>query len=292
MIRMERPVAAIPADWKKKADAETRDNLALFLAAKPGKKKNRKPPPEPEFTFKAYGHVLLRRALNKTYLFKCAYCETFFGAASPVAVEHYRPKGAIIDGKRRLTPGYFWLAADWHNLLPSCTDCNSPRRQDEDDGSTRVRGKGNFFPIAKGSRRARLPGAEKKESPLLLHPERDFPESHLEFRVDRRRLGLVMPARIKGKDSPRGKASIEYYALDRPQLKWSREQAAKRLLSHLRNTRRTLRDFRNNPADAQRRRDFEENIADLKEMVAPGQQYLAMMRAILRKEYPEFARQI
>jgi hypothetical protein len=292
MIRMERPVTAIPADWKAKADIETRNNIAMFKAAKPGKKRGRKAPPEPEFTFKAYGHILLRRALNKTYLFKCAYCETFYGAVSPVAVEHYRPKGAIIEGKRLIKPGYFWLAAEWENLLPSCSDCNSPRRQDEDDGKSRVRGKGNFFPIAKGSRRARAPGSEKKELPLLLHPERDFPEEHLEFPTDRRRLGLVIPARKKGKDSPRGQASIEYYALDRPQLKWNREQDAKRLLAHLRNTRQSLRDFKDDPTNAQRRKLYEENIEDLQDFIAPGQQYLALMRTILREEFPEFASKI
>ena len=89
-----------------------------------------------------------------------------------MAVEHYRPKGEVLEGNLRLRPGYYWLAATWDNLLPSCTDCNSPRRQEESGGTVRVRGKGKYFPLAKGSRRAKSPGAESRENPLLLSSQK------------------------------------------------------------------------------------------------------------------------
>src|SRR5262249_46448035 len=73
---------------------------------------------------------------------RCAYCETpmtgFFGDA-----EHHRPKGrvsetneegvsivvrAIVEvGVEKIEiehPGYFWLAYNWRNLIPSCQWCN------------------------------------------------------------------------------------------------------------------------------------------------------------------------
>ena len=43
-------------------------------------------------------------------------------------MEHYRPK-ARVSTEQGDKPGYYWLAARWENLLPSCTDCNSPRKQ-------------------------------------------------------------------------------------------------------------------------------------------------------------------
>jgi hypothetical protein len=69
------------------------------------------------------------------------------------------------------------------------------------------------------------------------------------FLVERDRLGVIRAALIGGSSSPKGEASIEVYALDRPQLVISRQSAAKRLVSHLRNTRLSLR-----PAPRQSRR--------------------------------------
>jgi 5-methylcytosine-specific restriction endonuclease McrA len=281
----------MPSAWKLKADQETQQAIAAFNAAVKRMRASRTRPATLEyaFEFKVYGDELLRGALNQHYRYKCAYCETFFGAAQPVAVEHYRPKGEIIEGDKRVKPGYYWLAATWDNLLPSCTDCNSRRTQTADNGTARVRGKGNYFPLAKGTRRATRPGAEKNETPLLLHPEKDEPERHLEFLVAPDRLGVIRPTLIHGAPSEKGALSIEIYALDRPQLVDFRRTMAKRMVSHLRNTRLTLRQHRADPADADARRSYEENMADLREMIAHGQPYLAMMRAILRAEFPEQA---
>ena len=78
------------------------------------------------FHFKIYKDATVKSALEKLFHGKCAYCETKYEANQPVDIEHYRPKSAyMVDGK--LTkPGYWWLAADWTNLLPSCIDWSSP----------------------------------------------------------------------------------------------------------------------------------------------------------------------
>ena len=92
--------------------------------------------------YKAYKNPDIRAALEEAFGGKCAYCETYYAATQPVAIEHYRPKGEVtIDGKR-VPPGYYWLASEWTNLLPSCTDCNSPRKQDLPEES-RTAGKAN-----------------------------------------------------------------------------------------------------------------------------------------------------
>src|SRR5688500_1280853 len=77
------------------------------------------------FDFRAYGHDDVKLELERMFHQKCAYCESDYGATEPVDVEHYRPKGAFLRPDGSLSnPGYYWLAAEWTNLLPSCIDCN------------------------------------------------------------------------------------------------------------------------------------------------------------------------
>ena len=89
--------------------------------------------------------------LENVFPDKCAYCERaisgYYGDA-----EHFRPKGAVkaiganrsavipeckfvhpVDGSEvaMIHPGYFWLAYDWRNLLPSCVYCNSGQGKNE-----------------------------------------------------------------------------------------------------------------------------------------------------------------
>jgi hypothetical protein len=173
------------------------------------------------YVFKVYGKPDVRDALNHLFHEKCAYCESSYRATAPVDVEHYRPKGAIVINGKKEKPGYYWLAASWDNLLPSCIDCNRARTQrfegEEDDSEVReVGGKENQFPLADELLRGRDPDAEAGEEParLLLNPCKDHPERHLEFLPN----GLVRAKRR----SRRGAASIKVYALRRKGLKEER----------------------------------------------------------------------
>src|SRR5262249_14198650 len=65
---------------------------------------------------------------------KCAYCESRVRASYGGDVEHYRPKGKVDEDNSH--PGYYWLAYNPSNLLPSCALCNQ------------ARGKMTHFPIA------------------------------------------------------------------------------------------------------------------------------------------------
>ena len=315
MIRVQRPESLAPAAWVARATTERLEVIAAFkafqkaakakgakAAAKASKTKRVKSKvakktanakvkkeTEPEFSFKfaAYGDDLLREALNKTYAYKCAYCETFYGASQPVAVEHYRPKGAFVEGKVRVKPGYYWLAASWQNLLPSCTDCNSPRRQEMEAGKKVVRGKGNYFPLEPGSKRAHSPGREVSEKPLLLHPEIDDPDAHLEFLTEHDRVGVIRAALIGGQASAKAEASIDVYALDRPQLTSARAGHAKRLLSHIRATRKSLDEHRSRPGDPQLKQEYDEYRSELIDLyLSPVNPYCAMARQIARAELP------
>jgi hypothetical protein len=289
MIRVLKAANQIPADWLTKANNERDAAIAAFK--KPNSKAAR------DFAFKAYGDPLLRKALNAIYLYKCAYCESFYGATQPVAVEHYRPKGEVIEGKIvdgdivkddvPARPGYYWLAADWTNLLPSCTDCNSRRTQFELDGTEAVRGKGNFFPLKDPKKRATAPAEIQRESPLLLNPATDDPEKHIEFLADPpEKAGLIRPALTNGKPSILGEASIAVYALDRPQLQQHRIDAAKLVLFTIKQTERALRRHQGSPADKDLKEEYEDCLSELREVLSPSRPYTGMTRQIVRARYP------
>lgn len=188
-----------------------------------------KPGEAPEF--KAYGDPAVKTALHTLFGGHCAYCESRYDHVSPMDVEHFRPKGAVIEADGKLSkPGYYWLAADWDNLLPSCIGCNRARSQEQAlaDGTTvtDTSGKANLFPLAGGSVRAKASGEEATERALLLNPCRDDPRLYLLFRSD----GWVEPrAGAEERAEPRGLATIEVCGLDRASLVESRRRAATRL---------------------------------------------------------------
>lgn len=138
----------------------------------------------------------VKPALLKHFIKKCAYCETpitrFWGD-----VEHYRPKGKVTEDG--LHPGYYWLAYDTQNLLPSCQFCNQGH------------GKMNQFPVA-GTywRKHSEPCAEE---PLLVNPYFDDPSEYFIFPFDKERLTPL--GTIEARDrNPRGLRSIDIYNLN------------------------------------------------------------------------------
>ncbi len=120
---------------------------------------------------------------------KCAYCETLFSSNQPGDVEHFRPKGRVVDAAFRPIlieepdsmprehPGYYWLAYEWTNLFPACADCNRYRRHGKKAESGA--GKADRFPVE--GFRAHLEGDEGKEHALLIHPSDVEPSKHLVF---------------------------------------------------------------------------------------------------------------
>jgi hypothetical protein len=138
----------------------------------------RNKPPEPEYR-------LVARTLYERQWFKCAWCERACGFENQ-PVEHFRPKGGADDGRvadrkitRRDPDHYWWLAWTWSNLLFSCARCNGQAT------------KGNWFPIAPGSKRVPAPPRElmralppecldlASERALLIDPAADNPMDHI-----------------------------------------------------------------------------------------------------------------
>jgi uncharacterized protein (TIGR02646 family) len=172
------------------AAGRERKKAGEFLKKHPGK----------SFPFKVYASAEVKLALERLFRGKCAYCETRYAASQPMDVEHWRPKSE-----------YPWAASDWDNLLPSCIDCNRQRYQFlVDDGKKARAGKGTLFPLAKGSKRAASRAAMALEVPLLLHPNNDDPDEHLQYTVE-----AVVRARRNSEKAPE---SIRVFALNRSGL--------------------------------------------------------------------------
>ena len=231
------------------------------------------------FSFKAYGRDTVKQALNAAFGFKCAYCESYFGATQPIDVEHFRPKsGVAVDG-RLVKPGYYWLAASWGNLLPSCIDCNRGREQLVVGADARVVGKANQFPVAHEERRAHRPGDESREPRLLLHPSLDRVESHLEFTLE----GIVRPAvSTTGKESSKAVASIDVYALQRDGL--VRARKAREQLIRIEIGRARKAALRMNEPGAglfDFAEDLRESLGLLRDYMAPGSPYAGMARQLI-----------
>lgn len=191
-------------DWVAKADAE---RLALLSAA----------PDTRQIKGHLYkgGRDFLLQATHK----KCAYCETFLPPGERKGdVEHYRPKGRVRDrhgsivqvvlaGEQVQHPGYFWLAYDYHNLLPVCGACNR-RARDEREG--RLTGKGDIFPTLDDYYAAQ-PDDVLNEKPSLLNPwlREDDPEEHLLFDPHTGRVAGL---------TPRGEETLHVLGLNRDGL--------------------------------------------------------------------------
>jgi uncharacterized protein (TIGR02646 family) len=228
-----------------------------------------------DFDFKAYKEPDVTAALNAEFHGKCAYCESVYEATAPVDAEHYRPKGGYVKDGKLTRPGYFWLAATWRNLLPSCSDCNRKRYQQFADEPDRLSGKANLFPIKSERRRATAPGQEAKEGRLLLHPRLDDPRPHLEF-VDG---GGVRPRELlPGLESARGAASIAVYGLTRDPLARRRRDRQIEVDGAVGHLERSVDDVRREPLDPLRRYYLALDVAALRRMTTDEAPYAAMAR--------------
>ena len=182
------------------------------------------------FKFKVYKSKDVIEALGVLFHKKCAYCEGRFGAFGPVDIEHYRPKGGVREDVAH--GGYWWLATNWDNLLPSCVDCNRERYQkvatevitglDWDAAAEVLAGKKNAFPIAGGNRASCQHDDHDAEDPLLIDPTRRDPEAHLEWgeilERSAQRLSVAVPREHHGKKDLYAENSIAIYGLNRRAL--------------------------------------------------------------------------
>jgi uncharacterized protein (TIGR02646 family) len=178
-----------------------------------------------DFEFWVYAKDEVRTALTEEFRGKCAYCEYEIGIRTDFDIEHFRPKKAVnVTGQEELRePGYYWLAASWSNLMPSCQFCNQIRKHEiaGEVGSVAI-GKKNQFPLRDESKRITSPDADladEEDYRLLINPSTDRPEEHMIFvtevtREDEEELGMVKAVKNGAKADEMGESSILVYALN------------------------------------------------------------------------------
>jgi uncharacterized protein (TIGR02646 family) len=187
--------------WKQRADEAKQAALDEYAARAAGRK--------PQDVFKSAVWGDLKDHLVTLFRHKCAYCEGRCESVARFEVEHFRPKRKVTEDLTH--PGYYWLAYEPTNLLPSCPRCNG--------GGAKM----NQFPLSNGSPRVSEPGpldALQQESPLLLNPyEPEDPALHLRY-TD---IGTVEAVT----NSLRGETSIRVYDLNREALMIERHENQK-----------------------------------------------------------------
>jgi len=242
--------------------------------------------PGAAFTYSAYTDNTVRDALTVLFKKKCAYCESNFVHTSFRNIEHFRPKGEI-TGAVPLSPGYYWLASDWDNLLLSCTLCNSQQRHTT-HGSTVVEtlGKMNQFPLHNFAhiRDHNIGIAAEEPRRLLIDPCKDKPEYFLSYGQE----GNILPKGQRGLRRLKGEKSIQVYALQRIDLVQERKKLriAIELQEHrvIENTNLFL-DFLG--IDQLRAAQFEATMARemkvLKSYMKPSSPYSAMAKEMIKK---------
>lgn len=180
-----------------------------------------------KFNYTAYSKQPLKNALTTLFHGKCAYCESRYAGSQPMDVEHWRPKGKVeVEGGE--LPGYYWLAATWSNLLPSCIDCNRSRRQyDTFLDKELLLGKETQFPV-KDDNYLVLQSTKPHEldddniggdeEPLLVNPCVDDPTEFFRYQD-----GLILPKQnLSGDRKAKAENSVTVYALNRSALVYDR----------------------------------------------------------------------
>lgn len=134
----------------------------------------------------------VRSELGRLYHFKCAFCEILL------------PGTLSMVGRYRPIRKYPWLACEWANLLPICTQCHDLKRA--------------HFPLLGDQHDSQVDNSQRMrlrmrswhtERPVLLNPELDDPEEHLQVQPD----GSFM------EKTERGRGTLKLLKLnDRPSL--------------------------------------------------------------------------
>lgn len=237
MRYVDRSAVAPPASLAAPSEAVAQERARAAAHFGPGG-----PGPGEPFVFAHYKGYDVCQALSALFHDKCAYCEAEIEATSSREVEHFRPKGKV--DKEAEHPGYWWLASEWDNLLPSCPACNKRRRHHiievgmtTDQVATILAappkqswGKGMQFPIA--GARAQTPSCSlDAEDPLVIDPTRRDPAQHLQWDAQGD-FSVVVPQAADGSESAHGRETIRVFALNRVSLVQSRTRVLNELRFH------------------------------------------------------------
>lgn len=283
--KLNRDGVAVPASLAGPSPAiqNERDEATTYYA-------NRKPWTEAHtsFTFSKYRSRDVKLGLRQLACGNCAYCESKIGGSGAREVEHYRPKGRVEGIADH--PGYWWLASEWDNLLPTCRDCNKSLRQHIVTADMtreeveellaqypkRSFGKASQFEIV--GARALTPACKlEDEDPLLINPCETDPSLELCWDLSAE-LPIILPRQKEDGPSAYGAYTIQTCALNRAELVLDRI-SVRRQLRAIRT--RVLEMLENWEGDETILETLTREIQGLQSFVHPDQPYIGMATAFI-----------
>ena len=277
MIHVKRPKP--PPELAPAAKSEWEKYQLHIQAAKASPKRGKSGDKPTSFPFAVYKIGPVKDALEAAFHYKCAYCECKYVGA-PAPVEHIRPKGRVDRSGADPVPGYAWLSADWGNLVPSCTYCNSPNKDFIPAiGKIRTVGKANWFPLADEKRRARRKGDERREYPLLLNPCDEDPEAYFVFDEE----GQIEAAPVlRGRKKAKAEQTIEILGLGRRKYIEYRKAHAVSVQGALSRCTELFAQLRKKPKDAFIKRFLAREWKDVLGFLNADAPYSAMAKQIVQ----------
>ncbi len=259
-------------------------------------------------SYTVYSDISVRKVLLKMFHGKCAYCESKITAIYNGDIEHFRPKGEIKEANPS-KPGYYWLAADWDNLLFACPFCNQTNTHEiTEKGIPKevVLGKLDQFPLI--SEKYRLKHAhgniyftdkatyqkafELEESErLLLNPCVDKEiEKFFKYEDDG---AIVINDKLTSIEQKKSETSIRVYALHRLGLSQARREKVIQIKAQIKRVEQAIKNLNNHIDDVteENRIWFEgilrEEMKILKKFKDSDQEYAGLARYIIDKYFKE-----
>jgi len=251
-----------------------------------------------------YKDEQVRKTLTKMLNGKCAYCESKILSIYNGDIEHFRPKSSYTSSDNKSTkPGYYWLCADWENLLLSCPFCNQTHTHEIVDGNTIteiVLGKLDHFPLHDEANRLkknhgqifytdapsyRQAYFQEEQVRLLLKPCTDPNiESYFIYDDDG---SILVNENMSTLDQLKAATSIRTYALQRLGLIQSRKEKIIQIKAQVRRVKEAIINFDNNYDQLTERTWFEcilrREMEILQKFTHANQEYAGMARYIIGK---------
>jgi uncharacterized protein (TIGR02646 family) len=289
MIFIDKSKVKVPEildDDKKQGKKETKKNIQFAEKGQFNK-----------MTFSAYSRTEVKEALILLFKGKCAYCESKFLHVYSGDVEHFRPKGAIEEASPN-NPGYYWLAADWSNLLLSCRNCNQKlKHQVFGKVQKQTMGKMNQFPLSSGFKhiQSHLTFSTnfilEEQNRLLINPCIENPEIYFKYET----AGVIKPKCSTGKEFQMAEKSIAVYVLQRMPLVQAREKVYIEIHAQMQRVREAvinLNESMNDQTLINKRVIFDKvlkrEIIRLKKFTNDDEEYAGMARHIINEFIDSF----
>lgn len=238
------------------------------------------------FDHKIFKHSDVKDALYKLFNGKCAYCESKVTKTSPIDKEHFRPKTKI---KNRETGdsqrGYYWLAAEWENLLSACSNCNRTGTYENELKEEFVSGKLDYFPLNDESKRAKYNEDLKEEEKvrLLINPCIDKPEEIIDYNSD----GEIVPKpNIDSYNKEKVETSVEIFGLHRSDLHKDRREKWQDVTIQLVRIKEAYEDYLGDPKTKYLER-LKREFQILKDQKSIDREHLGVARFVIRQELSE-----